>query len=335
MTEHALLGPWVRRFLLEHLVAERNLAANTQRSYRDTLRLLLPFAARSARKGIDRLQVEDLSAARVRAFLGELGEKRGCGAATRNQRLAAIRSLAYFVGVRSPEHVPWCAEIRSISFKKAPQPLVSYLEKAEMDALLAAAALDTAQSRRDHALLLFLYNTGARADEVAHVQVMDLDLGQTPGRDPSSVLIHGKGNKQRRCPLWARTVTELLPLVSGHQAQERVFRNRRHQPLTRFGIHALVERYARVVAATMPSMAKKRVSPHTIRHTTAMHLLQSGVDLTVIALWLGHESPETTHQYVEADLRMKEEVLGKATGVPTGTARYQPKGKLLAFLDSL
>src|SRR5262249_55214704 len=152
-----------------------------------------------------------LSATRVRAFLGELGEKRGCGAATRNQRLAAIRSLAHIVGVRSPEHVQWCAEIRCISFKKAPQPLVSYLEKAEMDALLAAA-LDKAQSRRDHALLLFLYNTGARADEVAHVQVMDLDLGQTPGRDPSSVLIHGKGNKQRRCPLWARTVTELLPL---------------------------------------------------------------------------------------------------------------------------
>src|SRR3954452_21881808 len=148
MTEHALLGPWVRRFLLEHLVAERNLAANTQRSYRDTLRLLLPFAARSARKGVDRLQVEDLSAARGRAFLGELGEKRGCGAATRKQRLAAMRSLAHFVGVRSPEHVQWCAEIRSISFKKAPPPLVSYLEKAEMAALLAAS-LDTALGRRD------------------------------------------------------------------------------------------------------------------------------------------------------------------------------------------
>src|SRR3954468_14127660 len=132
MTEHVLLGPWVRRFLLEHLVAERNLAANTQRSYRDTLRLLLPFAARAARKGIERLRVEDLSAARVRAFLGELTEKRGCGAATRNQRLAAIRSLAHFVGLRSPEHVQWCGEICSILFKKAPRSLVTYLEKAEM-----------------------------------------------------------------------------------------------------------------------------------------------------------------------------------------------------------
>src|SRR5262249_47594443 len=190
----------------------------------------------------------------------------GCGAATRNQRLAAIRSLAHFVGVRSPEHVQWCAEIRSISLKKAPQPLVSYLEKAEMDALLAAAALDTAQSRRDHALLLFLYNTGARADEVAHVQVMDLDLGQTPGRDPSSALLHGRGKKQRRSPLGPRTPPDLLPWVSGNHPQNPVSRNRRHQPLTRFGIHALVERYARVVAATMPSVAKKRVSPHTIRH---------------------------------------------------------------------
>src|SRR5262249_30915321 len=159
------------------------------------------------------------------------------------------------VGVRSPEHVPWCAEIRSISFKKAPQPLVSYREKAEMDALLAAAAPDTAQSQRDHALLLFLYNTGARADEVAHVQVMDRDLAQTPGRAPPWVLLHGKGKKQRRSPWGARTVPGLLPLVDGHQAQEPVFRNRRHQALTRLGIHALVERYARVVAATMPTVA--------------------------------------------------------------------------------
>ena len=336
MTEHALLGPWVRRFLLEHLVAERNLAANTQRSYRDTLRLLLPFAARSARKGVDRLQVEDLSAARVRAFLGELGEKRGCGAATRNQRLAAIRSLAHFVGVRSPEHVPWCAEIRSISFKKAPQPLVSYLEKAEMDALLAVAPPDTAQGRRDHALLLFLYNTGARADEVAHVRVVDLDLGQTPGRDPSSVLIHGKGNKQRRCPLWARTVTELLPLVSGQQPQEPVFRNRRHQPLTRFGIHALVERYARVVAATMPSVAKKRVSPHTIRHTTAMHLLRAGVDINTIRAWLGHVSLATTNVYAEVDLEMKAKALASCEIKEEGSQKpYREDKGLMEFLRSL
>ena len=161
MTDVALLGPWLRRFLLEHLVGERNLARNTQQSYRDTLRLLLPFAAKRIRKPIDRLRIEDLSADRVRAFLRELEEKRGCGVATRNQRLAAIHSLALFIGQHSPEHVQWCGEIRSIPFKKAARPLLSYLEKAEMDALLAAPDTSRAQGRRDHALLLFLYNSGA------------------------------------------------------------------------------------------------------------------------------------------------------------------------------
>ena len=158
-------------------------------------------------------------------------------------------------------------------------------------------------------MLLFLYNTGARADEVAHVRIVDLDLGKTPARDPSSVLIHGKGNKLRRCPLWARTVNELRPLVSGREPEETVFRNCRHQPLTRFGIHALVERYARVVAATMPSVAKKRVSPHTIRHTTATHLLRAGVDINTIRAWLGHVSLATTNVYAEVDLEMKAKAL--------------------------
>ena len=158
--------------------------------------------------------MEDLSAERIRAFLRDLEERRGCGAATRNQRLAAIHSLAHFIGLHSPEHLQWCGQIRAIPFKKAARPLVTYLEKDEMDALLAAPDPDTAQGRRDHAVLLFLYNTGARADEVAHVRIADLDLGQTPDRDPSSVLIRGKGNKPRRCPLWARTVNELLPLMT-------------------------------------------------------------------------------------------------------------------------
>src|SRR5262249_49665766 len=140
-------------------------------------------------------------------------------------------------------------------------------------ALLAAPDVATAQGRRDHAVLLFLYNTGARADEVAHMRIADLDLGQTPSRDASSVLIHGKGNKQRRCPLWPRTVQELLPFIQDRAEGEHVFLNRCGQALTRFGIHTLVERYAATVAAKLPSLAKKRVSPHTIRHTTATHLL--------------------------------------------------------------
>ena len=166
---------------------------------------------------------------------------------------------------------------------------------------------------------------------------MDLDLGPTPGRDPSSVLIQGKGNKQRRCPLWSRTVAELVPLVSGHQPQEPVFRNRRHQPLTRFGIHALVERYARVVAATMPSVAKKRVSPQTIRHPTAMHRLRAGVDINTIRAWLGHVSLATTNVYAEVDLEMKAKALANCEvteGGPEGCPWREDKG-LMEFLRTL
>jgi integrase/recombinase XerD len=309
MTDPSLLGPWIRRFLLEHLVGERNLARNTQQSYRDTLRLLLPVIARRARKPIDRLAVTDVSADRVRQFLGDLEEKRHCAIATRNQRLAAIHALARFIGLHAPELVDWCGQVRVVPFKKAPVVPVCYLEKNEMDALLAAPDLNTTQGCRDQALLLFLYNTGARADEAAHVLISDLQLGLTPERDLSVVLLRGKGNKLRRCPLWAKTVNSLRPLVSSRGPQEHVFLNRRGQPLTRFGIHALVERYAEKAATNLPSVAKKRVSPHTIRHTTATHLLRSGVDINTIRAWLGHVSLSTTNIYAEVDLEMKAKAL--------------------------
>lgn len=286
MSDPGLMSPWVRRFLLEHLVSERSLARNTQRSYRDTLRQLLPFIARLAQVPIDKLRIEHASAARIRDFLRDLEEHRGCGIATRNQRLAAIHSLALFIGMRCPEQLQWCGEIRAIQAKRSPQSLVTYLEKPEMDALLAAPDQRSRQGRRDYAVLLFLYNTGARADEVAQVQIADLDLARTPSAAFSSVLIHGKGNKQRRCPLWARTVQELVPLVEGRSAAEHLFLNRRQEPLTRFGIHALVKRYAVAAGTHLSSLTKKRVSPHVIRHTTATHLLRSGVDINTIRAWL-------------------------------------------------
>ena len=206
-----LLSPWVRRFLLEYLVAERNLARNTQKSYRDALQQFLPFIARAARRRIERLRVEDVSPARTRAFLQDLEKTRGCGIATRNQRLAAIRSLARFIGLHSPEHLEWCGQIQTIRSKKVARPLIGYLEKDELDALLKAPDRRTPQGRRDYAVLLFLYNTGARADEVAQVRIGDLDLGAASRRDGSSVVLRGKGNKPRRCPLWPRTVDELRP----------------------------------------------------------------------------------------------------------------------------
>ena len=200
MNDTALLGPWVRRFLLEHLIVERNLSRQTQLSYRDTLRLLLPFVAGQCHQSLDQLTVEQVSAERVRAFLQYVEEERQCTSATRNQRLAAIRTLAGFVAEHSPEHIAWCGEIRRIPFKKTVQPGVPYLEKAEMDALLRAPDRDTIQGRRDYALLLFLYNSGARASEAAGLRIADLDLAQP------AVRLLGKGNKIRYCPLWPATV---------------------------------------------------------------------------------------------------------------------------------
>jgi integrase/recombinase XerD len=309
MTNSALLGPWLRRFLIEHLLSVRNLSINTQHSYRDTFRLLLPFLTRHAKKPLDRLLVEDVSVERIKAYLSEIEQVRKCGIATRNQRLAAIRSLAHFIGQNSPEHLQWYTAIHTVSFKKAPQSPLTYLEKPEMDALLAAAQGPSPQRRRDHALLLFLYNTGARADEVAHVTIADLKLAHASKRNHSSVTVRGKGNKLRQCPLWPQTVHEIVPLLQSRDPAEHVFVNRCGHPLTRFGIHTLVERYAQRAAAQIPSMRNKRISPHTIRHTTATHLLRAGVDINTIRAWLGHVSINTTNLYAEIDLEMKARAL--------------------------
>ena len=189
MRDHSLLGPWVRRFLLEYLVAERNLARNTQVSYRDTLILLLPFVSSQVAVPIDRLAVHDVSADRVRAFLDYIERERGCSGVTRNQRLATIHSLARFVGMRSPEHLDWCSQLRSVPFKKVAKTVIGYLDKPEVEALLRAPNRRTSLGSRDHALLLFLYNSGARADEAASLRVSNLQLGTSP-----SVRILGKGN---------------------------------------------------------------------------------------------------------------------------------------------
>lgn len=331
-----LLSPWVRRFLLEYLVGERDLACNTRQSYRDALLQFVPFIAHAARRPIERIRVEDISPARTREFLHDLEKTRGCGIARRNQRLAAIRSMARFIGQRSPDHLEWAGKIRTISSKRTARSLIGYLEKDELDALLKTPDRRTPQGRRDYAVLLFLYNTGARADEVAQVRIGDLDLGAASSRDAASVVLRGKGNKRRRCPLWPRMVDELRCLIDGREASQHAFLNRRGEPLTRFGIHAMVKRHAAHVAQILPSVAKKRVSPHIIRHTTATHLLRAGVDINTIRAWLGHVSLATTNVYAEVDLEMKAKALAKCeikNGKPKKTWRKIPG--LLEFLRSL
>jgi integrase/recombinase XerD len=331
------LGPWVRRFLLEHLVGEPNLARNTQRSYRDTLALLIPFIAAQAPKPVDQLELDHVTADRVRQFLQDLEQTRGCGVTTRNQRLAVIHALAHFIGRHRPEQIEGCGQSRAIPFKRAAPTPITYLDKPEMDALLAAPDRNIAQGRRDYVLLLFLYNTGARADEAAQLHVGDLHLAQAPRRDHSSVRICGKGNKLRLCPLWPHTASELTPLIGGRAPTEHVFLNRCGRPITRFGIHTLVKRHVAGLSAQMPALAAKRVSPHSIRHTCATHLLRAGVDINTIRAWLGHVSLTTTNIYAETDLEMKAQALAhcEVKGGTEQSKRWREGAGLMAFLKAL
>jgi integrase/recombinase XerD len=324
------LGPWIRRFLLEHLVGECNLARNTRLSYRDALSLLLPFVSRNMHKDIDRLTVEDLSADQIRRFLADLESGRHCSIATRNQRLAAIHALARFVGEHSPEHIAWCAQVRCVPFKRTARASIGYLDKPEMDALLAAPNRRSSQGQRDYVLMLFMYNSGARASEAAELRIQDLNL------PAASVMIVGKGGKRRDCPLWPLTIEQLIPLMGQRPPSEHVFLNRRGTAITRFGIHTLVERHGLKAKERTPSMKNKIVSPHTIRHSTACHLLRAGNDINTIRGWLGHVSLDTTNVYAEIDLQMKADALSKceitANTVPSRRWR-QPE--VMAFLRTI
>jgi site-specific recombinase XerD len=335
MSRDALIGPWVKRFLLEHLASERNLSRNTQRSYRDTLTLFLPFASARKKVPIERLEVTDLSREVLREFLDHLEQVRSCSVRTRNQRLAALHAMARFIAERSPEHIAWCGQVRSVPFKRFARKELSYLDKPEMDALLAAPDLRTRQGVRDHALLLFLYNSGARVTEATTLLVGDLDL---QANQIGSVQLRGKGNKTRRCPLWPATCNEILVLIRSRSPDDPVFVNRLGQPISRHGVHWMVRKYIREVAGSLPALAKRPISPHTIRHTTATHLLRSGVDINTIRAWLGHVSIDTTNIYAEVDLQRKAEILKHSTALHT-TARKQKHWRddpsLMSFLHSL
>jgi site-specific recombinase XerD len=325
-----LVAPWVRRFLVEYVMGERNYSPNTQLSHRDTLRLFLPFAAQRCRCAVDRLALAQIKPQVVREFIRHLEQVRHCGPSTLNQRLVSLHSWARFVGINSPEHLEWSRQLHTIHLKKHTPAPRHYLEKAEMKALLAAPNQRNAQGFRDYALLLFLYNTGARVSEASRLRVEDLDLVMPV------VTLHGKGRKERRCPLWKVTASALQELVASCAVTQAVFRNHHGQPLTRYGIHILVKRYVRRAAVTTPILRAKRISPHSIRHTTAMHLLRSGVDINTIRIWLGHVSLQTTHLYAESDLKMKAKALARCEAplLQTGHKRTAQKG-VMGFLKTL
>jgi integrase/recombinase XerD len=324
------VGPWVRRFLVEYLIGERNYSFHTQQSRRDTFVLFLPFAAKRCRCALDQLPLSKITPKLVREFVRHLEQVRHCSPSTTNQRVISLRAWARFVGIHSPEYLEWSSQMLTLHLKKHALAPMNYLEKEEMKALLAAPDQRNRQGFRDHVLLLFLYNTGARASEAARLTVGDLDLVS-----PAATL-HGKGRKSRPCPLWKLTADKLRELVDHRPSVQPVFLNRHGQALTRYGIHTLVERYARQAALTMPTLRTKQVSPHTIRHATAMALLQSGVDINTIRVWLGHVSLQTTHIYAESDLKMKAEALARCEApLLNETKRPSRRKGLMGFLRTL
>lgn len=326
------LGSWIKRFLIEHLPTERNLAVNTVRSYRDCLTLLLPFAARRCGRPVERLQVEDLTADRVTAFLGHLERERGCSARTRNQRLSAIRSFARYVSMRDVALVEWAASIRDIPQKKAARRRIDWLSAEDMEAMIAATSRRSVSGLVERALLLFLYNTGARASEASGLRTEDLHIPERTGENARAT-IHGKGGRVRVTPIWTRTAKALAALSADRPGHCRtVFWSRHRKPYTRHGISDLVKR----AAARVPELAGQRITPHVLRHTCACHLLRSGVDLNTIRAWLGHVSLETTNVYVEVDPRAKEEAM-KATSPPGAgdRRRWRTKKGLLEQLKAI
>jgi integrase/recombinase XerD len=331
MRDLRTLGPWLRRFLADYVVIERRLATNTQKSYRDTFKLLLPFISAKVRKPVDRLGVEDLTPSRVLQFLAHLEEERDCSAQTRNQRLTAIRSFARFVASRDPTHLDWCAQIRAIATKKAmPQP-ISWMSKDEVEALLAVPNRQTSQGRVEYALLLFLYNTGARVSEATRLEIGNLQVSRR-GDNHALVTLCGKRDKIRQCPLWPRTEDALANLSQGRTDGDPIFLSRHRKRYTRFGVYRLVER----CAACVPKLAGKPISPHVLRHTSACHLLQAGVDLNTIRAWLGHVSLNTTNIYAEIDLQMKAKAMAFCELGDEGPNRPWKEDKgVIAFLNSL
>lgn len=327
----------LRAFFSEHMPLTRGLSPHTVHSYRDAFTLLLRFLeARHGCPVVD-LDLVHLTPADLVAFLDHLETKRGNGISTRNARLAAVHSFARFVATRHPEHLETCQRLLAVPIKRARARVVEYLEGQELRAMLDAIDRSSVDGRRDHALLLALFNTGARVQEMLDVRPADLQLER-----PFQVRLRGKGRKERLCPLWPQTAEVLRRLVAerqlGEGSTERLFRNRRGEPLTRFGVRYLLRKYARLGHAAVPSLSKKRIHPHTFRHSAAVHLLQAGVDLVSICHWLGHASVETTNRYASVDLETKRAAVTRAGPVvdEAETLRtWRTDESVLSWLEAL
>jgi len=335
MKDHVMttdLARLIQTFFCQRLIKQQNVSRQTIYSYRDTLRLLLRFSEQQLGKAAADLQLIDINAHLVLAFLDNLESQRHNCIRSRNARLAAIRSLLHYAATQEPQALPGIQQVLAIPSKRFECPMVRYLTQPEMQAILDAPDINTWSGQRDHVLLATLYNTGARVSEI-----ITLRRGDFESKHGQAVHLHGKGRKKRVVPLWKNTVKLLRRwlLQIDPDLQKPLFPNRFGQMLTRSGVESRLRMALPRAIVQCPSLKGKIVSPHVIRHTTAMHLLQAGVDLSVIALWLGHESIVTTHQYLEADLQMKENALAKLQSPSTHFTRYKPSSNILSFLDGL
>lgn len=334
--KETLIGHWIRRFMQEYLVTVRNCSHKTLQSYRDAYRKLLPYAAKKHGRGVDSLLVSDISPKTVLSFLDHLERDGHNSVRTRNQRLAAIMSLAKYISTQSPEHVEWFGSLKAIPSKKATNRLITYLERDEMEAVMSAPDASTELGFRDHVILRLLYNTGARVDEVAALKVRDVHFGAHRG-STSIVDIMGKGRKQRQCPLMKTTEDELRVIIGSRTADSPLFVNRQGRPMTRYGIYEMVVKYAKKAARKFPAIMDKRPSPHTIRHTTGTHLVQAGVDVNTVRAWLGHSSLETTNIYVEVSMEAKVKAMEAALPIKgrKRSRHWRDDRKLMNFLNGI
>jgi len=326
------LAPILQGFFTDKLARQRQASPNTIAAYRDTCKLLLGFASRQARKQPCQLDIADLDAPLITAFLQHLEAGRANTVATRNARLAAIHSLFRYAALHAPEHAAQISRVLAIPPKRCDRAIVSYLTAEEIDALLAAPDKTTWLGRRDHALLLLAAQTGLRVSELTSLTSGDAHLG--PG---AHVRCHGKGRKDRATPLTRQTSTILRAWLAerGGQPNDPLFPTRAGHALSRDAVERLVRKHANTAAAACPAIAGKTVTPHTLRHSAAMALLHAGIDTSVIALWMGHEDPGSTQAYLHADMAIKEQALARVQPPDTRPGRYHAPDSLLAFLNTL
>jgi integrase/recombinase XerD len=326
------LATTLQAFFTDRLIRQRRVSPNTVQSYRDTLRLLLVFASERHGKPPGKLEFDDLDAPLIGAFLGHLESDRKNSVRTRNARLAAIRSLFRYAALRHPEHAATIERVLAIPPKRFERRLVTYLTEAEIEALLAAPDRTTWTGRRDMTLFGLAVQTGLRASELIGLSCADVHLGSG-----AHVSCNGKGRKQRITPLTAGTVAVMRVWLAERAGQptDRLFPTRTGRPLSRDALERRLAKYIADATADCPSLARKRVTLHVLRHSAAMRLLQAGIDTSVIALWLGHEQIETTQIYLHADLQIKERALERVAPTTSKPGRFRPNDKLLAFLEAL